>query len=245
MNFKYLILFCAGVFLVASIGCGPADVYSQYELGDARNVVATCVESSGGLAAWQEVEKIDAAATITFYGEAGQANVDGVELSIDIKDGSIIAKGASPDGSWTAIAWDSGKTFVHGSPSATSAQIASYLPLILHRARGAMNLLGRDETVASSERMRLDGFDVIRVGVAGNTDWAIAYYFDSTTCELRFVTGGSEQPGTGGTVTSYQYKMLPDGITFPTKIRVLKTGQYVLVGEKPLLELEFSQVIIH
>ena len=69
-----------------------------------------------------------------------------------------------------------------------------------------------------------------------------AYYFNAETSLLRFATAGGDQPGGDGTVTVYSYRVASNGMAFPAKISVMRIGQHVLIGDRPVLEVEYRQV---
>ena len=43
-------------------------------------------------------------------------------------------------------------------------------------------------------------------------------------------------------MTSYEYRSLENGATFPSLIRVNRIGQNVLLGEIPIFQVEISDV---
>ena len=57
------------------------------------------------------------------------------------------------------------------------------------------------------------------------------------------VTDGEGVPGGKGTITSYEeYQMLPNGVTFPKRIKVSTFGRHVLTGRSPVLDVVLSNV---
>ena len=59
---------------------------------------------------------------------------------------------------------------------------------------------------------------------------------------LKLVTAHADAPGKDGTVTLYTYRMNPNGMAFPAHLAVMKIGRHVLVGERPVLEVDFHRV---
>ena len=59
---------------------------------------------------------------------------------------------------------------------------------------------------------------------------------------MRLVTAGADAPGGKGTVTVYSYRMLPNGMAFPMRISVMKIGEHVLIGDEPVLEVDYREV---
>ena len=234
----------AGCWMLLA-GCA-SDPYKRYQLGPARPVVGRCVDMMGGLRRWQWAGPIRAKALVTIYDAAGKATVHEVDQVIDVNAGTIRATSVLPEGTWTAEIDQEGKSqFQAKGFTATedlSSQVISALWTNLHRVRGPLNLLGRDEQVVDAAPARLPGADLVRVPVRGGGQGIVAYYFDVQTSVLRFVTSGADAPGRDGTVTKYLYRVAPNGMAFPSKIAVVKIGQHVLVGEEPVLEIEYRQV---
>ena len=102
--------------------------------------------------------------------------------------------------------------------------------------------------VKAVAKTRVEGVAVVRVGVDDPSGQVVAYYFDASTNMLRFVTGGADAPGGAGNITVYSpresYTMLPNGLAFPKAFRINKIGQDVLLSDKPVLEVEFSNVTV-
>jgi len=70
----------------------------------------------------------------------------------------------------------------------------------------------------------------------------MAYYFDADSGLLRFVTAGADQAGGEGTVTIYDYSRMAGGRMFPRRLRAVKIGRLVLIGEEPVWEADLSNV---
>jgi hypothetical protein len=191
---------------------------------------------------WQRVQRIDATALVTSYDSGGLQTVDRVKLSMDFRSGEIRAHGQSTLGPWSAQADRRG-----GCTGSGPAGVCRNMKIILHRSAGPLNLLYGDK-VGAVRWARVSGQDVVRVGAQGQDKAPLAYYFDTTTSMLRFLTSGGDAPGARGTVTIYgpkeSYVMLPDGLVFPRTFRLVKIGRDTLVGEQPVLEVEFSDIRI-
>lgn len=43
-------------------------------------------------------------------------------------------------------------------------------------------------------------------------------------------------------MTVYSYRVAPNGMAFPSRISVMKIGRHVLIGNAPVLEVEYRQV---
>ncbi len=229
----------------ALVGCqsSPLDAYRPYKLGPALEIVATSVENAGGLKAFKSVRAIRTNAVIVIHDKGGRY-VSRQKQVIDINGGIIEASASTGRGPWHATVRDSGRYSFSGSTAggAGSRQLVSVLATLLHRVRGPLNLLGMGERVMAAEKTRLAGYDVVRVCVEGGYQRAKAYYFDATTGEMRFVACGAKEPGQSGTVTAYEYTILPNGMTFPKRIEVFEIGKNVLIGEKLILEADFADV---
>ena len=239
-----------GILLVA--GCelnGSRDPYAGYELGPARDAVAASVEAIGGLNAWRKVSTVRATAVVTLYDQAGTAYVDRQEHEIDLGAGRIVALGMAGRGSWRAEAYEDGRggVTVSGAPMPAAAQkrLIEALSRLARRTGGPMNLLAGGERVRTARPVNVGGHDLVRVGVDGDNQRATAYYFTREGGLLRMVTEGADSPGKDGTVTQYTYKVLPNGLAFPARIRVVRIGRHVLVGSRPVMDVEFSNVRIN
>ena len=231
-------------------GCGPRNAYryDAHHLGPARDMVAASIESAGGLDPWRKVGRIHATALITTYDEEFQPYVNRQELTIDLRRGRIASKAKTANGHWRAVVRDSGKYKLDTSGAGTSVvdakQIISALVRILHRLRGPLNLLGGDEHPTAPTPVRIDGRDLLRVALKTPTKRATAYYFETTSGNmLRMLTDGEGVPGGKGTITCYEeYQMLPNGVTFPKRIKVSTFGRHVLTGRSPVLDVVLSNV---
>lgn len=233
----------AGVLL--AFGCAK-DPYERLDLGQAQPVVSRCVEAMGGLQAWRDVGSVSARSLVTMYDAQGRAFVTEQEHRINLRRGWLRAEGRLPGGTWKArVTARGGGCFEADGfqPSAgLRAQILEALRITLHRLRGPLNLCGFGERAQGARQVHVAGMDLIRVPVAGSKAGVVAYYFDAETNLLRMVTTGADAPGGEGTVTLYSYAMSPEGLAFPCRILVRRFGRHVLVGGRPVLEVEYRQV---
>jgi hypothetical protein len=180
------------------------------------------------------------------YDKAGQKYTDRQKMVVGLGANAISASGATPLGTWTARATQSGLASTAADPRVDSALVSQrmgkVLPILLHRLRGPYNLLDGPEVARSEQKTQVDGMPVVRVGVTGDNSKAVAYYFEAATGILKYVTAGADSPGGDGTVTLYAYRSLENGATFPSLIRVNRIGQNVLLGEVPIFQVEISDV---
>ncbi|MDY6914592.1 MAG: hypothetical protein SVT52_09075, partial [Planctomycetota bacterium] len=217
-----------------------------YRLGPAHSIVVQSVESMGGLRAWEKICRIHASAVVTTYDADGQPYTNRQQQVIALKDRTITATASTPQGSWSAVVkkdklgrlntvgFDAGEEFRN--------RVESSLATILHRVGGPVNLLLGCERVAGAVRCRFGDKESIRVPVAGDGCFALAYYFDPGSGMLQFVTSDADRPGQVGTVTSYSYAMQPNGLVFPRKIRVTCADQDNPASRKPVMEVEFADI---
>ena len=231
---------CAGTSLEA---------YKKYDLGDAEATIASAIESTGGLGAWKNVGRIRAKALMTIYEDDGRSYVNRQVHDIDINARKLTIKAAGGSGEWRATystGWIGG--FSLSNPSAleglTRGRLRGIMSVLLHRLIGPLNLLGREERPGGPAKVTVDGENLIRVPVEGDRTMASAYYFDVSGGGLRMIADGSEKPGRKGTVTLYTYRMLPNGMLFPGRIMIVRTGQYILVGRSTIVDVEYSDIVI-
>jgi len=226
-------------------GCS-SDPYAKFNLGPARDVVAGSIDALGGLTAWEGVGKVHATAVVSYYQANGQADIDRLTLTFDFDAGQVEAMGLTPEGCWKATVTRDGKCTIQGARSkdATSRELG----LLLSRSAGPLNFVTSKTKVKAVAKTRVEGVAVVRVGVDDPSGQVVAYYFDASTNMLRFVTGGADAPGGAGNITVYSpresYTMLPNGLAFPKAFRINKIGQDVLLSDKPVLEVEFSNVTV-
>ncbi len=244
-------------------GCGrekKVDPYARFELGQGRDVVAEAVKAMGGLERWEQVDNIKADAIVKIYDDDGTAFVThqqqdvrlhGMKLTLwgrklTFLKGQLKAYAPLHDGRLRLTVTEEGDSSlkVRGMEldEASRQRIIERMGLLLHRLRGPLNLLGQQEEVRTARRSRIQDQQVVRVGVVGGDDDVRAYYFDARDGLLRYVTAGADRAGGEGTVTTYEYTMLGSGMVFPSRLRVVNVGRHTLLGEQPLLEVEYSNV---
>jgi hypothetical protein len=237
--------FAAAFLCTVAVGCA-SDPYERYRLGPARQAVGGCIDMMGGLRRWESAGTIRARAVVTIYDASGKASVNEQEQVIDLRAGTLRASARVPNGRWVATVDDDGKCRIRTDgftlDKDSEARLAAALGMLLHRLRGPLNLCGHGERPTAVEPVRLVGSDLVRVGVSGGGQDVVAYYFDAQTNLLRFVTAGADKPARDGTVTLYTYRMAPNGMAFPAKISVVRIGRHVLIGDEPVLEVEYHQV---
>lgn len=230
-------------------GCRPVGLkaYERYKLGEARETVAASVEAMGGLSVWKRIGEIRTSALMTIYDDGGRAYVNRQQQRIDVNGNSIVAKARTARGRWRATYRHGGRFSLSGAAALdqiSPRKVRELLAIVLHRVRGPFNLLHNAEKPLTVKKVWANSQDMVRVGVTGGEAGIKAYYFDAADGLLRMVTAGTDIPGREGTVTLYTYQKLPDGIVFPSKIRVVRTGEHVLVGKIPVMEVEFSEVVV-
>lgn len=240
-----LILLAACSF---TIGCSNPDLYARHNLSQARTVVEASINDIGGLQNWQHVAAIHATAVVAFYQDNGQADIDRLSVVMNFQKGTICVTGQSSQGIWTGTVDQAGSCQVQGT-TRSAAEICRELRMLLHRSAGQLNLVsGRERAQTFSTAAKIEGIDVVRTGAVDNHGQPLAYYFDTTTCMLRFITAGADQPGKDGNIAIYppreSYYTLPCGVLFPKSFRVMKIGQNVLLSDKPVMEVEFSNVTV-
>lgn len=220
-------------------GCQNNDPYARFQLGNARNAVAASVEYSGGVKAWRQADDITATALITSTGEDGVVNVDRVQLKMDFHDRSITASGKSPRGAWTITQRRHWGTDAEGP---VPMAVRENLGTILHCSMGALNLLHGEKVVSAASR-RIQGVAVTRVEAKNRDGEKLYYDIDQATSQLRFIS----VPGDGGTVTIYTaddpYLKLGNGLKLAREFRIFEAGEYTPVGEKMILEVQFTEAV--
>jgi len=216
-------------------------------LGPASDVIVDSLDAMGDSGSWWGGRKISVDAVLTTYDQNGKS-ISRQHQQFDLKGNTLNAKAQYPGGSWQANVRSSGRcefTSVGVYLSSQEKQrLCDTLQTILHRVRGPMNFLDTPARPLAPEPMNVAGERVIRVGMEGGEHEAMAYYFDAATKLLRFVTAGADQPGRDGTVTIYQYMTLKNGTAFPRSIRIVKVGGNVLIGDEPVMEVEFTDAAV-
>jgi hypothetical protein len=239
------ILLSLACLAVALGGC-TTDSQRMARLGPAEGVVSGSIQSMGGLDQWRRAGTIEANARVAVWADDGTFTVSRQRQTIDLLAGTIRAVATVPGGRWTASTDLAGDFSFsdEGFQAATEfvEAIRSVLDTEIHRLRGPLNLLGPDEGVQSRDDVRILGEPLVRVGVGGDNTRAIAYYFEPVSSMLKYVTTGADRAGADGTVTTYQWGMLPGGLALPTQLRVTRLGRNVLIGSEPVMEIELRDV---
>jgi len=237
-----VICMLAAVFLA---GCVNYDKAAT-KIGPASDVVSASIENLGWTKAFGgQLGSASFVAIVTTYDKDGHKYTDRQKMIVDLSANSITATGATPQGAWKATASPSGTFSVDAQASNTALvrkRMAPVLKTLLHRLRGPYNLLADREMARTPKATQVGGLPVIRVGVTGDNSMAVAYYFGSATGILKYVTTGSDSPGSTGTVTTYEYRSLKNGATFPSLVQVNRLGRNVLLGETPVFHVEISDV---
>jgi len=227
-------------------GCLSEQERMLRRLGPAAEITTASMKNLGWGQLGEGIEEARFTAVVTTWDDEQRSYTDRQEMVVDLEDGWIESVGGTPQGSWEATATDTGRFRIQADRAVdeekVEQRIASALHTLLHRLRGPYNLLVTDERARTAEKTRIDGQPVVRVGVEGDNRMAVAYYFDAALGVLKFVTTGADHPGGSGTVTVYEYDSLPNGVLFPRRIRVMKLGQHVVVGNTPVLEVQISNV---
>ncbi len=233
-----------GMALLA--GCDNSQMAGS-KLGPASEIVSASIANLG----WSKVfggslGSVSFTAIVTTYDKDGQKYTDRQKMAVDLGANTITTKGATPLGTWTARAGQGGLASADADPrvdaTLVSRRMGMVLPILLHRLRGPYNLKKGPEVARSQQKAQVGGMPAVRVGVTGDNRMAIAYYFGAATGILNYVTAGADSPGSSGTVTSYEYRSLENGATFPSLIRVNRIGSNVLLGEIPIFQVEISDV---
>ena len=230
----------------ALAGCTTPRERMMRRLGPAAQIASASIDNLGWCRDGKRIKSARFTAIVTTYDKNGKSYTDRQEMVADFQADTITTIGGTPQGAWKAVADDDGKFKLKADDAVDEAKVtermASTLAVLLHRLRGPYNLLGPSERARTAEAVRVDGQDVVRVSVDGDNRKAIAYYFDAASGILKFVTAGADRPGKDGVVTVYRYASLPNGVAFPSLIKVARIGQHVLVGDEPVFEVEISDV---
>lgn len=247
-NFTVRVAGLAVAAAAALAGCASPEEIQPVRATPAGGEVEAAVQAIGGRQAWAKVENVRAGALVSMYARNGEAIVTRQWQTFDPVRGTLVAQGVSPGGPWRVRVSRDGTSeclgrFFEVNPSYRKL-FTELLALLLHRVRGPLNFVFGTETPRARSEVVIDRIPLIRTVVAGKDRGAGACFFDPATRLLRFVTAGGEQPGQDGTVTEYTYEMLPNGMAFPSLIRVVMIGKTQFRGGQVLLEVEFSSVRI-
>ena len=214
------------------------------------------IQAVGGLDAWEDIEQIQARAVVKVYDESGQAFVTEQTQTIGLwgvdRRRWGVLPGRAPYLMMTAPVaggvW-SGRVSLDGreqldstagpiDPEIRQAHLRA-LKMLLYRLRGPLNLLDQPIDSVSQRRIEDDTYTRIATSYKGQSQ---SYYLRVDNDLLSMLTEGADQAGGPGTVTLYEYRRLSNGLVFPSRIRVMRLGDYVLIGQRPILEVEYLEV---
>lgn len=229
-----------------TVGCATTDngqdPYDLPQPNSASGVLERAIDAIGGRDKLTAAEDLQGQAVVTVYQPDGPRYPSLQQHRLDLPGGELNATGLLAGGRWEARVASAGGSRIEGDGFAIDAddarRIAEALATTLHRMRGAINLLGRAETLPAAERVTVAGkaYHRIRVKQQGR-----AYYFEPAG-RLAMVTEGGDEPGQDGTVTLYDYTRLDNGLSVPKALRVMAIGRNVLVGESPRLTVEYLEL---
>jgi hypothetical protein len=233
MHHRCALLIVAG--LLAG-GCGT----NRNELAGKPGAepVAAGIEYMGGLEQWRKVDTVLASAVITTFGQAPAS--ERARVRFDVWDDELTAV-QNPGGQWTVTADDDGcRSSGAFASDAQRQRLCEAIAFFAARLRGPLVLCGGKLTTGQPQRVWVEGMDLVRVPVTGGSEKA--FYFSAADGALRLVTAGGDEPGQAGTVTIYTYDEVAGGMMFPRKLRVVSIGELTLIGAKPLMEIDLSNL---
>jgi len=245
MKAVHVAVMCVALALLA--GCQSDNTIdpAAADLGQAGPIVRRSLEAAGGRRPMHEVAAVSADVALTVHPESGAVYLLPHRLEADLLSSRLKASGRTPMGRWQAVVDPQGRyrllSYGLSKVDMERELLGKVLGLVLHRLRGPVNLLDVDRPLRAA-RALVGGVAVIRVGVEGRPEQAMAYYFDAGSGLLRFITTGADQPGGEGTVTIYEYSRMADGRMFPHRLRAVKIGRLVLIGDEPVWEADLSNV---
>ncbi len=237
------------ILSAAALLCGCASDREKMlaQLGPAADIASASIDNLGWDRDGEPLERVAFTAIVTTWEAGGKSFTDRQHMVVDFEDNELTAAGSTPQGGWTATVDGEGDFDLDAEDGVSADWIADRMrrpmELLLHRLRGPYNLLGGDERARSVRTVRVGGLAAARVGVGGDNRKAIAYYFDPALGLLKYVTAGADRAGGDGTVTVYAYDSFPNGVLFPRELRLVRLGEHVLIGEKPVFEVEVSDVV--
>jgi len=191
-----------------------------------------------------DVSSIRATAIVALYDEAGRAAVNEQRHVFDLRAGALTASAKLPHGNWTAKVSQNGPPAFRSNVALSGEQrqrLLDALTTILRRVRGPSSL-AEGARAGKPKRVRIEAMELIRVAGGDGRGGAAAYYFDAKTHILRLASAGGDAPGQEGTVTRYTYRMFPNGIAFPSRLAVMRIGKHVLIGDRPVVEVDYHGV---
>lgn len=237
-----------GVSILAGCGGSMASIMPGGDDSQAKALVDKSLDAIGSQAAWSKVGSIDCWAIVTSYDETGLATLTRLKLTIYPGPRKISTVIQTSDGSVGVTADESGiirSMFSRDKLDADLAQrLDRELAMILYHVLGPLNLIDGTEVPGSVSNVQVAGEDVIRLSVDGSSPGGAAYYFKGPEGILRFVTFGADEKGSQGTAAIYDYINLPDGLSVPRRIRIVKIGQTSIIGDQPVLVVELTDVSV-
>ncbi len=235
--------------LVALAMAGCPHMGADDDHSNVPPAVMRSLDASGGMGLWSNVRKIDGQAVLTVHAEGPGAYVTNIRFRADLPRGTIQAEAYGGQGLWTATVDRFGRGDFRqtddGVIPVDPNRITGALGALVYRLYGPMNLVSGIDQPGGSELARVDGRSLVRVGVTNSPLDIKAYYFSQSSDLLQLVTEGGDARGEWGSVTLYEnYQKLPCGRTWPMTVRAVDIGQYVLLSDKPLWEIELTRVRI-
>ncbi len=238
----------AGVSILAGCGGSLAFLTPGGDDSQANALVDKSLDAIGGQAAWSQVGSIDCWAIVTSYDETGLVTLSRLKLSIYPGPRKISTVIDTSDGPVSVTADESGIIRSWLFPLKLDGDVAQRLDrelaMILYHVLGPLNLTDSTEVPGSVSNVQIAGEDLIRLAVDGGPDSGAAYYFQGPEGLLRFVTFGADEKGSQGTAAIYDYMNLPDGLSVPRRIRIVKIGQTSIIGDQPVLVVELTDVSV-
>lgn len=223
-------------------GCGNGPQASK-----AGEVVERSLDVTGGRDAWKQIDTLRGEMLLKVFGTNDAPYVTRVAFTMHFDAGRIDAEAPTGEGSWTASidAQGSGSFHVDGplGQGVTADRIKQALGEVLHRLRGAGNIVwGREKPYAVQED-RIDGIALNCVSVRWTQARMRRYCFAKDSGRLRFAIGGADQAGEGGSVTVYRdYTKQSNGMVLPMHLRQVGIGEYVLLGDSPIWDAQLQSV---
>jgi hypothetical protein len=240
---------CVCALAVVLAGCA-ADPYVAVSSSGAKPATVKSIQAMGGLDNWKSVHRIHATAVVTDYVD-GTGVISQQQHEYDLDAGTLTASGELPQGLWKATVHLDGRgAFADSTAKAVTPEqrfrLVSSMLASLRRAYGTLRLSGfgpsPHERATSFGTATIFGTEYIRIGVAGGVEGVKAFYLDTQSYLPVYVTVGVDQAGGVGRIARYQWTMLNNGLAFPATIEVYDIGQDVLVGHKPVLEVDLRDI---
>jgi hypothetical protein len=238
------ILLTVGLAGGCARNCGCGDGPRASEAGE---IVERSLNVTGGLDAWKEIDTLEGEMLLKVFGPDGSPYVTRVMYTMHFGAGRIDAKAPTGEGMWTASvdAQGSGSFTTDGAlgEGVSAEQIKQALGQVLHRLRGAGNIVWGREKPYALEEERIDGIAVRCVSVRWTQPHMRRYCFEENNGRLRFAISAADQAGEGGWVTVYKdYTKQANGMILPMHLRQVGIGEYVLLGDSPIWDVQLLSV---